>query len=121
MPVQTKRIYESYDKKDGVRVLVDRVWPRGVAKDEAKLDYWLKEIGPTNELRKWFDHDPDKYDTFKRKYKEELKTGGQKEALDELKSITKKHKKNVTLLFAAKDEKNNQAKVLKEIIDHVNV
>ncbi|MGM8366527.1 DUF488 domain-containing protein [Virgibacillus sp. W0181] len=121
MPVQIKRIYDEADKKDGVRILVDRVWPRGMSKEDAKLDHWLKDIGPSNDLRKWFDHDPDKYDEFKKKYKQELETDEQGDALDELKEITKKHNKNITLLFSAKDENNNQAKVLKEIIDHVHV
>lgn len=117
MPVNTKRIYESTNKNDGVRVLVDRVWPRGMSKEDAKLDHWMKEIGPSNDLRKWFDHDPDKYDDFKKKYKDELESGDQKEELEKLKEITKKHNKNVTLLYSAKDEDNNQAKVLKEILD----
>ncbi|GAB3048247.1 DUF488 domain-containing protein [Virgibacillus ainsalahensis] len=118
MPVKTKRIYEDAEKGDGVRVLVDRVWPRGVSKEDAKLDYWMKEVGPSNDLRKEFGHDPDKFDSFKKKYKEELNSGEQQEELEKLKDITKKHNKHVTLLYAAKDEKNNQAQVLKEILDH---
>ncbi|GGM38246.1 hypothetical protein GCM10011351_25490 [Paraliobacillus quinghaiensis] len=117
MPVHLKRIYQDADKQDGVRVLVDRIWPRGMPKENAKLDYWMKEIGPSNELRKWFRHDPEKYNQFKQKYKEELEDGDQQEELEKLKDITKKHNKNVTLLFSAKDESNNQAKVLKEILD----
>lgn len=119
MPVNIKRIYEDAAKNDGVRILVDRVWPRGVSKEDASLDHWLKEVGPTSELRKWFGHDPEKYEEFKDRYKEELKSGDQQEALENLKEITKEHNKNVTLLFAAKDEWYNQARVLKEIIDHV--
>lgn len=118
MPVSIKRIYEEVAKDDGVRVLVDRVWPRGMAKEDAKLDYWLKEVGPSNELRKWFGHDPDKYEEFKKKYKQELESGDQQEELEKLKEITKENNKEVTLLFSAKDEKHNQAHVLKEIMDH---
>jgi len=120
MPVQIKRIYEDASHEDGVRILVDRIWPRGVAKKDANIDHWLKEIGPSNELRKWFNHDPDKLTAFKKQYKKELKEDEAKEeALSELKEITKKENKNITLLFGAKEEKYNQAAVLKEIIDHV--
>ena len=118
MPVKIKRIYEDAVKDDGVRVLVDRVWPRGMAKEDAKLDHWMKEVGPSNELRKWFGHDPDKYEEFKKKYKEELTNGDQQEEMEKLKKITKDNDKKLTLLFSAKDEKNNQASVLKEILDH---
>lgn len=118
MPVKLKRIYEDVKSNDGVRVLVDRIWPRGVAKKDAKVDHWMKEIGPSNDLRKWFGHDPDKYEEFKIKYKEELQSGNQQEQLQELKKLTKENEKHVTLLFGAKDEKYNQAPVLKEILDH---
>ncbi|SEP71015.1 Uncharacterized conserved protein YeaO, DUF488 family [Virgibacillus subterraneus] len=117
MPVQMKRIYEKVETSDGVRVLVDRVWPRGMSKEDAHLDHWMKEVGPSNDLRKWFGHDPDKYDAFKKKYKEELKNGDQQEELQKLKELTKQYNKNLTLLFAAKDEQFNQARVLKEILD----
>ncbi|MGY0694723.1 DUF488 domain-containing protein [Virgibacillus sp. FSP13] len=118
MPVNIKRIYEDVSNDDGVRVLVDRVWPRGMSKEKAKLDHWMKEVGPSTELRKWFGHDPDKYDEFKNKYKDELTSGDQQVELEKLKEIVKEHDKNVTLLFSAKDEKYNQAQVLKEILDH---
>ncbi|PAV31433.1 hypothetical protein CIL05_01905 [Virgibacillus profundi] len=118
MPVQIKRTYEESNKNDGVRVLVDRIWPRGMSKEDAELDHWMKEVGPSDDLRKWFGHDPNKYEDFKKKYKKELESGDQQEELEKLKDITKKHNKNVTLLYAAKDEKNNQAQVLKEILDH---
>lgn len=112
-----KRIYDKAEKTDGVRVLVDRVWPRGMSKQNSQLDHWMKEVGPSNKLRKWFGHDPDKYDEFKKKYMQELGDGDQHEELERLKELTKEHNKNLTLLFAAQDEKNNQAKVLKEILD----
>ncbi|ARK22920.1 MULTISPECIES: DUF488 domain-containing protein [Sporosarcina] len=122
MPVQIKRVYEEAKKADGLRVLVDRVWPRGMSKEDAHVDEWLKEIGPSKELRQWFDHDPDKFDEFKKKYKEELKNSEeQKEELEKLKDWTKEHEKNMTLVFGAKDEKNNQAVVLKEILDRQQV
>jgi len=117
MSVKLKRIYEEANKDDGFRVLVDRVWPRGISKEKADLDEWLKEIGPSTDLRKWFNHDSEKYNEFKKKYKEELKEGKQKEQLDKLKEIVKKESGPVTLLYAARDEEHNQAQVLKELID----
>ncbi|AXH99142.1 DUF488 family protein [Sporosarcina sp. PTS2304] len=119
MPVQIKRAYDSVEKSDGMRILVDRLWPRGVSKGDAALDEWVKDIGPSKELRQWFDHDADKYEDFKKKYKKELKENDtQREALEQLKQWTKKHNKNITLVFGAKDENHNQAAVLKEILDH---
>ena len=117
MSCDINRIYEDYDK-DNVRVLVDRVWPRGISKEKANLDHWIKEIAPSDSLRKWFGHDPEKFDSFKKKYKEELKSGEQKEALDQLKDIYKENNGNVVLLYGANDEKHNQAVVLKEFLDH---
>lgn len=122
MPVQIKRVYEDAEKTDGLRVLVDRLWPRGMSKEDAHVDEWLKEVGPSKELRQWFGHDPDKFEDFKKKYKKELKNNEeQQEELEKLKDWTKKHKKNITLVFGAKDEINNQAVVLKEILDHQQV
>src|SRR5699024_5242326 len=117
MSVKLKRIYEEASKNDGARILVDRVWPRGISKEKANLDEWLKEIGPSTELRKWFNHDPEKYNEFKEKYKKEIEEGKQKEELDNMKEISKKESSHVTLLYAAKDKKHNQAQVLKELID----
>ncbi|PID16697.1 hypothetical protein CSV63_02070 [Sporosarcina sp. P34] len=122
MVVQIKRIYDDAEKADGLRVLVDRVWPRGVSKQVAQVNEWLKEIGPSTELRQWFNHEPGKFDDFKKKYKEELKNNkAQQEELEKLKNWTKEYKKNITLIFGAKDEKNNQAVVLKEILDRQHV
>lgn len=115
MSIQLKRIYEQPHTDDGVRILVDRIWPRGVAKQDANLDYWLKEVAPSNELRKWFNHDPNKYADFKKKYIQELTNGDQLHAFNELKTIFK-HSENITLLYAAKDVQHNQAMVLKEIL-----
>lgn len=119
MPVKIKRAYEKAEKSDGMRILVDRIWPRGVSKDDAELDEWLKEVGPSSDLREWFGHDPDKFEDFKKKYKEELEDNEiQKEELEKLKEWTREHNKEITLVFGAKDEKHNQAAVLKEILDH---
>ena len=118
MPVRIKRAYEKPDQSDGFRVLVDRIWPRGVSKEDAQIDHWEKAVAPSNDLRKWFGHDPNKFQEFKEKYKTELASGDQHESLEALKQLTKEHQKNLTLVFAAKDEQNNQAVVLKEILDH---
>lgn len=116
MTVKLKRIYDDYAKNDGKRILVDRVWPRGVSKENAKLDEWFKEIGPSKELRQWFNHDADKFDEFKKKYKEELQDGEQKANYDKLKAMQKENS-TITLVFSAKDEENNQAQVLKEMLE----
>ncbi len=116
MTVKLKRIYEDKSNNDGKRILVDRVWPRGVSKEKAGLDEWFKEIGPTKELRQWFDHDPDKFEDFSKKYREELQSGEQKASYDKLKAIEKDNK-TITLVFSAKDEQHNQAQVLKEMLD----
>ncbi|GKV67510.1 hypothetical protein NCCP2716_00080 [Sporosarcina sp. NCCP-2716] len=122
MPVHIKRAYEAAEKSDGMRVLVDRVWPRGVSKEDAEIDEWLKEVGPSKKLRQWFDHDPDKFEEFKRKYKEELENNEeQNAALEQLKKWTKERKKDLTLVFGAKEETYNQAAVLKEILDRQHV
>ncbi|WP_240376778.1 DUF488 domain-containing protein [Bacillus piscicola] len=119
MAVSIKRVYEEPDKNDGVRVLVDGIWPRGMKKEEAEVDHWMKEVAPSKELRQWFNHDADKFQEFKEKYKEELKQHQEKQAtLNKLKQVVRDNNKQVTLLFAAKDEKHNQAQVLKEILDH---
>lgn len=110
--VKIKRVYEPVVKSDGYRVLVDRLWPRGVKKENAGVHIWLKEAAPSNELRKWFGHASEKWSEFKKKYEAELQTGS---AIEELKEIVKAHG-TVTLLYAAKDEQHNQAVVLKELL-----
>ncbi len=110
--IRIKRIYEPPAAADGRRVLVDRLWPRGMSKDEAKVDEWLKEISPSAELRTWFGHDPAKWKEFRTRYREELKHQG--ELLDRLR--TEARTGTVTLLFAAKDEEHNNAVVLKELL-----
>lgn len=106
-----KRIYDPYSKKDGYRILVDRLWPRGVSKEKAELDLWLKEIAPSTELREWFDHDPKKWLEFKKKYLIEIKSN--KEAVMTLKQAIKEHPA-VTLLYAARDEFHNEALIIQK-------
>lgn len=110
---QTKRIYKDYSDDDGYRVLVDRLWPRGVSKEQAQLDEWCKEIAPSTEVRKWFDHDPDKFDEFMKRYKVELTD--REEVVNYLLEMATN--KPVTLLYAAKDEEHNHALVLKNFLD----
>lgn len=118
MPIMLKRAYEGVEEKDGVRVLVDGMWPRGISKEGAKIDHWMKQIAPSKELRQWFNHDASKFDSFKEKYKQELKSDPDKQdELQNLKNVVKEKDKKVTLIYAAKDEKHNQAQVLKEILD----
>ena len=112
MAVRIKRIYEPYSKDDGYRILVDRLWPRGVKKEAAHVNTWLKEVAPSAGLRKWFGHDPAKWTEFKKKYHAELKGS---EALDSLLSNIHEHK-TVTLLYGAKDEEHNQAAVLQQLV-----
>ncbi|MHB8844260.1 MAG: DUF488 domain-containing protein [Nitrospirota bacterium] len=111
--VVVKRIYDPLSRTDGKRILVDRLWPRGIRKDEARIDAWLKDIAPSTELRKSFGHDPDKWPLFKTRYKQELKEHG--ELVDELRRTAKKGR--VTLLFSAKDREHNNAVVLKEVLE----
>jgi len=111
--VKIKRVYDHPEKGDGNRVLVDRLWPRGVKKEDAGLDLWLKDIAPSNELRKWFSHDLFKWQEFRKRYRKELldKAG----MIADLKKAARKG--TVTLLFAAKDADRNNAVVLKEMIE----
>ena len=110
--IKIKRIYDPPVPEDGRRVLVDRLWPRGLAKDEARVDEWLKEIAPSGNLRKWFGHDPARWEEFKNRYREELERFG--EILERLRAEAKKE--TVTLLFAAKDVEHNNAVVLDELL-----
>jgi uncharacterized protein YeaO (DUF488 family) len=110
--IKVKRIYEPPAPEDGKRILVDRLWPRGLAREEARVDEWLKEIAPSDELRRWFGHDPARWEEFRRRYREELASRG--ELLDRLR--TEALHGAVTLLFAAKDEEHNNAVVLKKLL-----
>lgn len=114
MIIKTERIYEAPRKKGGYRVLVDRLWPRGLRKDEVHVDLWLKEIAPSTELRKWFAHDPDKWNQFKRRYFHELES--RPESVDQL--IASAKGRPLALLYGAKDTEHNQAVALKEYLEH---
>ena len=110
--VAVKRVYEDADAADGRRVLVDRLWPRGVSKEKARIEQWLKEIGPSDELRRWFGHDPARWNEFRRRYFAELEANA--EPVRELQELARKGA--VTLLYAAKDEEHNNAVALREFL-----
>jgi uncharacterized protein YeaO (DUF488 family) len=112
--VQLKRIYEEPSKSDGTRILVDRLWPRGLTKEKAHIDLWLKEVAPSNELRKWFAHDPAKWPEFKARYKAELKSNSVQLAL--LKQAVTLGP--ATLLYGAKDTEHNEAIVLQQLLHY---
>ena len=110
--LKLKRVYEAPLKDDGTRILVDRLWPRGLTKEKAKVDLWLKEIAPSTELRKWFGHDPKKWGNFRERYQTELK-----HHTDQLKLLKSKVKEGtVTLIYGARDQEHNEALVLKEFL-----
>ena len=110
--VKIKRIYDQPSPDDGKRIYVDRLWPRGMKKEEVKMDEWLKDISPSDGLRKWFGHDPSKYKEFKSRYTKELEKHS--EVLERIRKESKKE--TVTLLFSAKDTEHNNATVLKEML-----
>jgi uncharacterized protein YeaO (DUF488 family) len=112
--VVVKRIYEKAADRDGSRVLVDRVWPRGIKKADAGLTEWLKEVAPTSELRTWYSHDPEKYEEFARRYRQELADGPQREAFEELVELARG--KRLTLLTATKSPEISQAEVLRGLV-----
>ena len=114
--LRTKRIYEPASKDDGLRVFVERLWPRGVAKEKAQIDLWLKEIAPSTELRKWFNHDPAKWQEFKRRYRSEIKSCSDRfhQILDSLK------RENVTLLYSSREERFNAATALKSFLEETS-
>lgn len=108
-----KRIYEAAKPSDGCRILVDRLWPRGISKDRAGISLWLKEIGPSTELRKWFGHDPKGWPEFRKRYRQELR--GAPDVATRIKELEKEHGV-VTLVFSARDEERNQAVVLRDFL-----
>jgi uncharacterized protein YeaO (DUF488 family) len=110
--LKIKRVYEDASAADGHRVLVDRVWPRGVSKERADVERWEKDLGPSTELRKWFGHDPARFDEFARRYREELRS--HEETIEELRKLSEKA--TVTLVYSARDEEHNQAVVLQAVI-----
>ena len=113
MKIKIKRVYEQPDKEDGKRILVDRLWPRGLTKEKASVDLWLKEIAPSTELRKWFGHDPDKWKSFRGRYETEIRHN------DDLVKVLKDKAKGgtVTLVYGARDQKHNEALVLKQFLE----
>jgi uncharacterized protein YeaO (DUF488 family) len=111
-PVKLKRVYSPPAKSDGKRVLVDGLWPRGLRKEQAHLTCWLKELAPSRELRRWFGHDPARWEGFRKRYMAELEH--KPEPLQQLRSLSEKG--TVTLLFAARDETHNNAVVLREVL-----
>ena len=116
MDLRIKRVYEKPEESDGFRILTDRLWPRGISKEKAALDLWEKAIAPSPELRKWFGHDPEKYETFREKYLQELDHNPGKE---DFLSLVKSHLKEgrVTLLYGARDREHNQAVVLQHFLE----
>ncbi len=111
--IRIKRVYNPSAKDDGKRILIDRLWPRGLKKEDARIDEWIKEIAPSNELRKWFGHDPKKWGEFKKRFFTELH--GKQGVVDGI--ISAARKGTVTLLFGSKEERFNNAVALKEYID----
>lgn len=110
--VRLKRAYESPARADGTRILIDRLWPRGVSKADAALDEWMKEIAPSAELRKWFGHDPAKWPEFQRRYARELRQRG--DEIERLRGLARQGP--LTLVFSARDEEHNDAVVLREVL-----
>jgi uncharacterized protein YeaO (DUF488 family) len=115
--IKIKRIYESPSKDDGFRVLVDRLWPRGISKAKVKLNLWLKDIAPSDVLRKWFGHKETRWKEFKKRYLKELED--KKELIEQLKTINKK--RDITLLYAAKDEDKNNAVVIRDLLSNKRI
>jgi len=112
MALRLKRVYDPAEPGDGCRVLVDRLWPRGLSKEKARVDYWLKELAPSDELRRWFGHDPERWAEFRERYQGELAANAA--GLDELRQLAAREP--VTLLYAARDDQHNNAVVLLELL-----
>ncbi|KAF2991897.1 DUF488 domain-containing protein [Methylocystis sp. MJC1] len=111
-----KRVYEPPETEDGARVLVDRLWPRGLTKEKAAVDLWAKEVAPSHELRRWFGHRPERWEEFEARYREELESPEAQEQIATLRHMARKER--VTLLYAAHDEALNNAVVLREVLRH---
>lgn len=112
-----KRIYETPGEDDGYRILIDRLWPRGFTKERAKVDLWLKEIAPSTELRKWYHHNPERWNEFKSRYQTELTD--KRELILQIEHLEKVHG-NITLLFAAKEKEHSQAAVLLNLLNETS-
>lgn len=113
MNVLLKRVYDPPARSDGERVLVDRLWPRGLSKSKARVDVWLKDVAPSHELRQWFGHDPGKWTEFKKRYHAELRDNP---AVSQLRALSRQG--DITLLYAARDQLHNEAVVLKQLLEH---
>lgn len=113
-PIRVKRVYDEPAPDDGTRVLIDRLWPRGVSKERAHIDLWLKEIAPSRDLRTWFGHDPEKFAEFRQQYEAELASGAAREALTRLGELAKSGP--ITLIFAARDAEHANARVLQDLL-----
>ena len=116
MPITIKRVYEPASRQDGIRVLVDRLWPRGLTKTEAGIDEWLRDLAPSNELRRWYHAQPDQWAAFRKKYLKELSLPEYQSALQRLYELAHESKP-LTLLYASKNETRNNATVLKELLE----
>ncbi len=112
--IKIKRVYNPPDKNDCFRILVDRLWPRGMSKDKAALDLWMKEVAPSNELRQWFSHEPEKWEEFQKRYEKELST--KRVLTDQIKKI-EKERSTITLVYSARDTEHNNAATLKAILE----
>jgi uncharacterized protein YeaO (DUF488 family) len=112
MHVRIKRVYLQPNEEDGARILVDRLWPRGLTKEKARVDLWLKDIAPSTELRKWFGHDPDKWTEFQMRYRAELRNNQEQVSLLKQEAA----KGSITLVYGAKDEEHNEAVVLQKLL-----
>jgi uncharacterized protein YeaO (DUF488 family) len=113
--VRVRRAYDEPQRGDGARVLVDRLWPRGLSRERADLDEWCKDVAPSPELRKWYAHDPERFAEFRRRYRAELRTPARAEALDHLRALARR--RNLTLLTATKAADISEAAVLAELLD----
>lgn len=114
--IQLKRAYDKAARGDGLRILVDRLWPRGISKEELHLDAWVKTLAPSTELRKWFAHDPDKWPEFRKRYRAELRQIGATKLIREL-IASHKRANTITLLYGAKDQEHNEAIVLRDLFE----
>lgn len=112
--IAIKRVYDEPAPDDATRVLVDRLWPRGLSKERARVDLWLREVAPSDELRRWFGHDPEKWEEFRRRYEAELKTGPQAAALEQLRELARQGP--LTLVFGARDAMHANAVVLRDLL-----
>ncbi len=110
--IRIKRVYEPAEPSDGHRVLIDRLWPRGLSKEKARVDEWRKDLAPSDGLRKWFKHEPKKWEEFRRRYREELRP-----KRNELNELAAKHPGTLTIVYGARDNEHNNAVVLKELLE----